>query len=188
MMWFPLALPRAFGIDPATVGVGLGQAVVIASIVGILLPGIALKAGQRLGGLPPIKVATIFNGLACLPAMCLPFISSPLQAYVIVATQGAILVASSALMPGVIQDLAPSHLRSRVLSLLGIMNGLALAISPLAVGLISGLITGPRGLLYSITLVGLPSLVGAAILLMVAWRPYANTVSWLQAAHSGEAS
>jgi len=188
MMWFPLALPRAFGIDPATVGVGLGQAVVIASIVGILLPGVALKVGQRLGGLQPIKVATIFNGLACLPAMCLPFISSPLQAYIIVATQGAILVASSALMPGVIQDLAPPHLRSRVLSLLGIMNGLALAISPLAVGVVSGLITGPRGLLYSITLVGLPSLVGAAILLMVAWRPYAETLSQLQTAHSGEAS
>ncbi|MFA6117067.1 MAG: MFS transporter [Sphingomonas sp.] len=184
--WFPLALPRAFGIDPATVGVGLGTAVTAATLIGVFLPGIALKLGQRAGGLPPIRVAGFFFWLAPLPAAFLPFATSPFQAYTIAALQGAMGVAGSALMPGVIQDLAPAHLRSRVLALLGIVNALALAASPLAIGLISGLIVGPRGMLYSIAIVSLPSLVAAAALLSLAQRPYAVTVRIVRSQLSGE--
>jgi MFS family permease len=79
-------------------------------------------------------------------------------------------------MPGVLQNLAPPHLRSRVLALLGIVNALALAASPLAIGWISGLIEGHRGTLYAITVVSLPSLIVSAILMAFAPRPYAATL------------
>lgn len=176
LIWFPIALPRAFGIDPATVGVGLGTAITAATLIGVLLPGLGLKLGQRAGGLPPIKVASFFVWLAPLPALFLPFVTSPFQAYTVAALQGAMGIAGSALMPGVIQDLAPPPLRSRILALLGIVNALALAASPLAIGAISGLIAGPRGMLYSIAIVSIPSLVASAILISLAQRPYAATV------------
>ncbi|MGQ3102442.1 MAG: MFS transporter [Sphingopyxis solisilvae] len=176
LIWFPIALPRAFGIDPATVGVGLGTAVTAATLIGVFLPGIGLKLGKRAGGLPPIKVAAFFVWLAPLPALFLPFVTSPFQAYSVAALQGAMGVAGSALMPGVIQDLALPALRSRILSLLGIVNALALAASPLAIGLISGLIIGPRGMLYSIAIVSIPALIASAILISLAQRPYAATV------------
>ncbi|WP_447764659.1 MFS transporter [Sphingopyxis panaciterrae] len=185
LIWFPIALPRAFGIDPATVGVGLGTAITAATLIGVFLPGIGLKLGQRAGGLPPIKVASFFVWLAPLPALFLPFVTSPFQAYSVAALQGAMGVAGSALMPGIIQDLAPSHLRSRILALLGIVNALALAASPLAIGLISGLIAGPRGMLYSIAIVSIPSLVAAAALISLAQRPYAATVRTVRSQFPG---
>jgi MFS family permease len=176
LIWFPIALPRAFGIGPATVGVGLGTAITAATLIGVFLPGIGLKLGQRAGGLPPIKVASFFVWWTPLPALFLPFVTSPLQAYIVAALQGAMGIAGSALMPGVIQDLAPPPLRSRILALLGIVNALAAAASPLAIGLISGQIAGSRGMLTSIAIVSIPSLLAAAVLISLAQRPYAATV------------
>ena len=80
--------------------------------------------------------------------------------------QGALGIAASSPLPGVLQKLAPAHLRSRVLALLGIVNALALAVSPLAIGAISDLIEGPRGMLQAIAMVSLPSLI-------------VSTASWL---------
>lgn len=185
LIWFPIALPRAVGIDPATVGVGLGTAVTAATLIGVFLPGIGLKLGRRLGGVPPIKVAAFFVWLTPLPALFLPFVTSPFQAYSVAALQGAMGVAGSALMPGVIQDLAPPPLRSRILSLLGIVNALALAASPLAIGLISGQIAGPRGMLYSIAIVSIPALIASAVLISLAQRPYVATVRAVRSQFSG---
>jgi MFS family permease len=185
LIWFPLALPRAFGIDPATVGVDLGTAVVIATLIGVFLPAIVIRFGKRITDPEPIKVARIFFWLACLPAAFLPFITSPLQAYIIAAFQGGMGVAGSALMPGLLQDLAPPHLRSRVLALLGITNASALALSPIAIGFISGLIPGSRGMLLAITIVSLPFLVMAAVLITLAPRPYAETVRAIRSQLSG---
>ena len=176
LMWFPLALPRAFGIDPATVGVGLGTAITIATIVGVLLAPLMLRLRRTDAGLGPVRAAAIFVALTPLPAAFLPFATSAFQAYGIAAVQGARGIAASSLMPGVLQNLAPPHLRSRVLALLGIVNALALAVSPLAVGSISGLIAGPRGMLYAITIVSLPSLIVSAILMAFAPGPYAATL------------
>ncbi|MCW6530250.1 MFS transporter [Sphingomonas sp. MMSM20] len=184
--WFPLALPRAFGVVPATVGVGLGTAVTIATLIGVFLPGIALKLGERIPGWSPLRAASLFIWIAPLPAAFLPLASSPFQAYAIAALQGAMGIAGSALMPGIIQDLAPEHLRSRVLALLGIVNALALAVSPLAVGTVSGLIGGTRGMLYSIAIVSVPSLILAAILISLAPRHFAVTARAVRSLFPGD--
>jgi MFS family permease len=185
LIWFPLALPRAFGMDPATVGVGLGTAIAIATLVGIFLPPIVLRIGRRAFNLEPIRLARIFIWIAPLPALFLPFAMSPFQAYVVATILGATGVAASSLMPGLLQDLAPSHLRSRVLAILGITNGLALAVSPIAIGAISSLIAGPRGVLYAITIVSFPFLVASAVLISLAPRPYAATVRAIRSQLSG---
>ncbi|WP_176488995.1 MFS transporter [Rhizorhabdus dicambivorans] len=185
LIWFPIALPRAFGIDPATVGLGLGTAVTAATLIGVFLPGIALKFGRR-GGLTAIKATSFFLWLTPLPAIFLPFVNSPFQAYMVAALQGAMGVAGSALMPGIFQDLAPSALRARVMTLLGVANALALAASPLAVGMISTLMSGPRGMLYSIAIVSIPSLLAAAVLMSLAQRPYAATVRAVRSRFAGE--
>ncbi len=186
LIWFPLALPRAFGVDPATVGVGLGVAITIATLIGVALPAALLKIRGRNDDLEPVAVARIFVALTPLPAMVLPFVASPFQAYAVAAVQGTLGIAGSALMPGVLQSLAPPQLRSRVLAILGIINALALAVSPMAVGLISGLLVGPRGMLHAIAIVSVPSLVISAILMSFAPRPYARTVRAIRSQLSGE--
>ena len=176
VMWFPLALPRAFGIDPATVGVGLGTAITVATLVGVLLAPALLRLRRGDAELDPLRVAAIFVALTPLPAVLLPFTASAFQAYSVAGVQGALGIAASSLMPGVLQNLAPPPLRSRVLALLGIVNALALAASPLAIGALSGLIDGPRGMLQAIAVVSLPSLIISAVLMMLAPRPYAATL------------
>lgn len=181
LIWFPLALPRAFGIDPASVGVGLGAAITAATLIGIVLPPLSLKLRGRHDVTEPVAVARIFVALTPLAAVLLPLVTTPLQAYAIAAFQGAMGVAGSALMPGILQNIAPPDLRSRVLAILGITNALALAISPIAVGAISGLIDAPRGMLYAITIVSVPALMASAALIALAPRPYAATVRAIQA-------
>lgn len=176
VMWFPIALPRAFGIDPATVGVGLGTAITVATLVGVLLAPALLRLRRGDPELDPLRVAAIFVALTPLPAALLPFTTSPLQAYLVAGVQGALGIAASSLMPGVLQNLAPPPLRSRVLALLGIVNALALAASPLAIGALSGLIDGPRGMLQAIAVVSLPTLILSALLMMLAPAPYAATL------------
>jgi MFS family permease len=176
VMWFPLALPRTFGIDPATVGVGLGTAITVATLVGVLLAPALLRLRRGDAELDPLRVAAIFVALTPLPAVLLPFTASAFQAYFVAGVQGALGIAASSLMPGVLQNLAPPPLRSRVLALLGIVNALALAASPLAIGALSGLIDGPRGMLQAIAVVSLPSLIISAVLMMLAPRPYAATL------------
>src|SRR3546814_4746550 len=79
------------------------------------------------------------------------------QAYAIATVQGALGIAACALMPGLLQDLAPPHLRARVLAALTIAAPFALAISPMATGLMSSLIDGPRDILLAMTIVNLRS-------------------------------
>lgn len=176
VMWFPVALPRAFGIDPASVGVGLGTAITVATLVGVLLAPALLRLRRGDAELDPLRVAAIFVALTPLPAALLPFTATPLQAYLVAGVQGALGIAASSLMPGVLQNLAPPPLRSRVLALLGIVNALALAASPLAIGALSGLLEGPRGMLQAIAIVSLPSLILSALLMMLAPAPYAATL------------
>ena len=185
VMWFPLALPRAFGIDPTTVGLGLGTAIMIATLIGILLPPLALGIGQR-ARLDPIRLAASFIFVAPVPAAFLPFVGSALQAYVLAAIIGAAGIAASSLMPGLLQDLAPAHLRSRVLALLGITNGLALAVSPIAIGAVSSLMTGPRGMLQAMTVIALPFLLASALFIALAPAPYAATVRAVRSMFPGE--
>jgi MFS family permease len=186
VMWFPLALPRAFGIDPTTVGVGLGTAITIATLIGILLPPLALRIGQRAAHLGPIRLAALFIFIMPIPAAFLPFTGSAFQAYVLAAVIGAAGIAASSLMPGLLQDLAPPALRSRVLALLGITNGLALAVSPIASGTLSSLMTGPRGMLQAITIIALPFLIASAIFIALAPASYAATVRAVRSGLSGE--
>ncbi len=185
LIWFPIALPRAFNIDATTVGVGLGMAITIATLIGICLPGNALKL-WRYADSRPLAIARTFTALTPLPAALLPFATSPMQAYAIAAAQGALGVAGSAMIPGLLQDLAPNDLRSRVLAILGITNAAALAASPIAIGMVSSFIAGPRGMLYSITIVSFPSLVAAAVLISLLPKHYAATVSAVRAQPSEE--
>ena len=76
LMWFPLALPRAFGIDPATVGVGLGTAITVATLVGVVLAPLTLRLRRADAGLGPVRVAVIF--VALLTICVLGFVSDRL--------------------------------------------------------------------------------------------------------------
>jgi MFS family permease len=180
LTWFPLALPRAFGINPASVGVALGTAITVATLIGICLPALVLKLWRGSADQKPLRAFAIFTGLAALPTALLPFATSAFQAYAVATFQGALGIAACALTPGLLQDLAPKHLRARILAALTIATPLALAASPMAIGAVASLIAGPRNILLAMTIVNLPSLIASATLISLARKPYAGTVQAIQ--------
>jgi len=180
LTWFPLALPRAFGINPASVGVALGTAITVATLIGICLPALVLKLWRGSADQKPLRAFAIFTGLAALPTALLPFATSAFQAYAVATFQGALGIAACALTPGLLQDLAPKHLRARILAALTIATPLALAASPMAIGAVASLIAGPRNILLAMTIVNLPSLIASAALISLARKPYAGTVQAIQ--------
>jgi MFS family permease len=173
---FPLALPRAFGIDPAGVGVALGTAITVATLIGVCLPALVLKLWRGDADHKPLRAFAIFTGLAAVPTAFLPLATTAFQAYAIATIQGALGIAACALTPGLLQDLAPKHLRARILAALTIATPLALAASPMAIGTAASLIDGPRNILLAMTVVNLPSLIASAVLISLARKPYAGTV------------
>lgn len=176
LTWFPLALPRAFGIDPAGVGVALGTAITVATLIGVCLPALVLKLWRGDADHKPLRAFAIFTGLAAVPTAFLPLATTAFQAYAIATMQGALGIAACALTPGLLQDLAPKHLRARILAALTIATPLALAASPMAIGAAASLIDGPRNILLAMTIVNLPSLIASAVLISLARKPYAGTV------------
>lgn len=175
--WLPLAAFRAFGLPPETAGVQMGTAVAFASVVGVTLPGVTLKF---MGGDPvqrPLRTAKAFLLLAIVPSLLLPFVTSSWAMFVTAACQLTMLIGVAALMPGIVQDLSPDALRSRILSFVGIVLAIGHAASPLLVGALSGLLTGDRGVLISLSSVGMLGIAISLLCFGLAPKPLARTIT-----------
>ncbi|NIJ35865.1 MFS family permease [Sphingopyxis panaciterrae] len=176
--WLPVAMPRAFaGVDVSSVGVQLGIAMGIGSITGLIMAPVGMKVLRGDADLKPLRLARFSLSIAALPVMVMLFAWQPWQIYAAVGVQVALLLATGALMPGVLQQLSPPHLRSRLLSLLGIAGAIAGGLAPMMVGAMSGLLDPQRGLLTAMVIVGLPAWILAAILMSMARRPFLATIA-----------
>src|SRR3546814_19509026 len=94
LTWFPLALPRAFGIDPATVGIALGTAITVATLIRVFLPGIVLKLSRRPAQEQPLRAVAIFTALVAVPPLFLPFAPQAFQPSSISTFSGPLGVAA----------------------------------------------------------------------------------------------
>ena len=168
--WLPILMPRMFGTASSTVGMQLGTILAIATMVGLVLPGLASRALKHDGILKPLHLSRMFVIVAILPALLGLIATAPWQIYVVAGTQLALGMATGALMPGVIQQISPPALRSRLLAIFAIVVVLPQGLSPLMVGALSGSIPGTRGLLLAITIVGLPGWILAVVLFSLARR------------------
>src|SRR3546814_18404126 len=109
----------------------LGTAITVATLIGVFLPGIVLKLWRRPAQEKPLRAVAIFTALAAVPILFLPFATTAFQAYAIATVQGEQGIAACALMPGLLQDLAPPPLRAPVLAALTIAAPFALATPPI---------------------------------------------------------
>lgn len=176
--WLPVAMPRAFeGIDASSVGVQLGIAMGIGSITGLIMAPVGIKLLRGDADLKPLRTARFYLTIASLPTLFILFAWEPQQIYVAVGLQVALLLATGALMPGVLQQLSPPHLRSRLLSLLGIAGAISGGLAPMIVGAMSDLLDPGRGLLTAMVIVGLPGWIAAAVLMSMARRPFIKTIA-----------
>jgi MFS family permease len=179
-IWLPIAMPRIFGVDPADVGMQLGATVAIGTVIGLILPALGTRLLRNDPLLSPLRLGRVFLALAILPTAFLLVASSPWQIYAAASAQLMLGLATGALMPGVLQQVTPPAMRSRVISIMGIVTAIGTGVSPVLVGAVSGFIDGPRGILTAIVIVGVPGWVLGTLFLTLARRHFLTTVATIK--------
>lgn len=175
-VWLPVAMPRIFGTEPATVGLQMGVAVGMGTIFGLLLPAIGSKLVPNASPLRSLTLARFFVLTATAPTVALSLPLGQIAIYAAAGAQLMLALATAALMPGILQSISPDALRARILAFLGIVGGVATGLSPLLVGALSTVLEGPRGIMTALVLVGVPGWLASFVLLTLVRTPYMTTI------------
>lgn len=165
--WIPIVAARQFGVQPAQLGQGIGVAVMAGTLLGGVLGVNAMRVARRRVGLAaPVRVMMLGYAAAGLISMALLFVRSANDVFVLLAMLLVPLICGAVVLPNVLQEVAPAHLRARVVGLLSI-GGLPFAVlGPLAIGMVSDAVKHiPNGLAMAIVAATMTGcLLGAALL------------------------
>ncbi|SEH13924.1 Predicted arabinose efflux permease, MFS family [Sphingopyxis sp. YR583] len=175
--WLPIAIPRVFGTASSTVGMELGGTVALATIAALLLPPVGARLLRGDDATKSLRLARIFLTAAIVPTPLLLVATTPWHVYASAGLQCMFGVATAALMPGILQQIAPAQLRSRLLSLLGIFSAISTGLAPVLVGALSSLLSETRGIFIAIVIVALPGWLLAALIVSAAKRPFVATMA-----------
>jgi MFS family permease len=181
--WTPVILMRQFGLTAGQVGAGFGSAIAIGSVVGLALAALAANfLKSKWGAMTPIRLPQ-FGYLIFGLLMPLYLVArSPNEIFLIATIQMAATTGSNSLMPTVVQNLAPGHLRGRVFAISIVIATLFQVISPISVGLLSDhVFIQAGGLLLSSVVIGTPALLLAAAGMHFAEKSILKTVEAMQA-------
>ncbi|MDY0743367.1 MFS transporter [Paucibacter sp. R3-3] len=165
--WMPIVAARQFGLQPQQLGQGIGIAAMAGTLIGGVIGVTAMRiARKRVGAAAPVRVLTLGYGSAGLISVGLLFVRSGTDVFVLLALLLIPLIAGAVVLPNVLQEVAPPHLRARVIGALS-MGGLPFAVlGPLAIGVISDAVKSvPNGLAIAIVAATMTGcLAGAALL------------------------
>jgi len=165
--WLPIMAARQYGITPAQMGQGMGVAFLCGTVIGGLLGVAAMRYVQpRMGPAAALRIIMLGNLTAALLSSLLLFTRSATDAFTLLALLVVPLISGAVLLPNVLQDAAPPHLRARTIALLSVAGLPFGVLGPLVVGMLSDALKSvPNGLAVSIvatTLIG--GVMGAMVL------------------------
>jgi MFS family permease len=177
--WASVGLVRGFHASPGSVGAHLGAALLTGAMTGLALAAVIVARWNAvLGSLLPLRAGRILIGLAAIPTAMLPFLTSLRAFYALTGVIFALAVASAALAPSLMQDIAPAGLRGRIMSLGFMVTALFVVAGPIAFGFLSNLWTHqPRALIYLMAILGVPCWIGGAVLLWIVEKPFKQTLA-----------
>lgn len=181
--WIPIVAARQFNIQPAELGQGIGLAVMAGTLVGGALGVVAMRvARRRVGPAAAVRVLTLGYCAAALISVGLLFVRSSLDVFVLLALLVVPLIAGSVVLPNVLQQVAPAHLRARVIGVL-VMCGLPFSVlGPLAIGVISDAVKHvPNGLAMAIVATTLSGCLLGASLLRACEAPFVRLLKAMNA-------
>lgn len=165
--WLPIMAARQYGVTPAQMGQGMGIAFLCGTVIGGLLGVAAMRYVQpRMGPAAALRIIMLGNLTAALLSSLLLFTRSATDAFTLLALLVIPLISGAVLLPNVLQDAAPPHLRARTIALLSVAGLPFGVVGPLLVGMLSDALKSvPNGLAMSIvaaTLIG--GVLGAMVL------------------------
>ena len=184
LVWLPTALPRILEIDPASVSLQLGMAIGPASLVGVGVSALCVRFWKGDRSVMAPRIAAIAFLIAAAPTTLLPFVSATWQALALIAVQFAAGLAAASVLPSIIQDISPPHLRARNFGVMTIVALVPQGLSPLIIGALSEMFGGAHGLISAIAIVGAPAWLLAAVLIWRCQNGFRRTVAEVQSIHS----
>lgn len=169
--WVPVVLVRELHESPSTAGLHMGAVLTVGAMAGVVFSYALVRwMRPRTGDMTALKVAQLggFLALLCMPLYFV--VGNTTQFYGVVALQGAATICALSLSPTVLQLMAPSNLRGRVIAIGGLFYLVLLSLSPVVVGAISDAFGqgAPGTLLASILLVAAPCYLLGVVLLRFA--------------------
>lgn len=170
--WAPVALIRDFHVDVARSGLYSGIAVGGGSALGLLASVLVVRwLSARWGRMLPVVIGCAMALLAALLLLSLSFATRAPMLLACMIGIIAVYICGAALTPTLLQDIAPPHLRGRVVGTSSLVTYAFQAVSVPSVGAISDALNGtPYALLKGIAWLGAPAAIGSVILLGLVLR------------------
>lgn len=166
-VWTPVIIQRVFRGDPAQIGQILGYVGAACSLGGAAAGALlARRLRPRYGDEAPLIVAqgALLAGLVV--ALALPFVQTATQYYAVTLAKLGLTFMATSLSPTVLQLIAPARMRGRVVAIGGMVTILFGSFMPWLVGAVStAAFGGPRGILYAMAVVVIPSLLAGLLIL-----------------------
>jgi hypothetical protein len=177
--WLPVAMIRIYEADAATVGIGFGLAFTVGAAVGLIMAAVITPYVRRVAGTAfVLRALSISAAAAAVPTFLFGFTTELWHNYVLISFWAASFVTGVALIPGMMQDIAPFALRTRVIAVGTTVNLCVGYLSPPLIGLISDQIPdNPRGLIWAMIALAGAGFVACAALARFMEAPYRRTVA-----------
>ncbi|MGJ7530340.1 MFS transporter [Variovorax sp. GB1P17] len=172
--WLPIMAARQYGVTPAQMGQGMGIAFLCGTVIGGLLGVAAMRYVQpRMGPAAALRIIMLGNLTAALLSSLLLFTRSATDAFTLLALLVIPLISGAVLLPNVLQDAAPPHLRARTIALLSVAGLPFGVLGPLVVGMLSDALKSvPNGLAVAIVATTLIGGVMGAMVLRITEGPF----------------
>ena len=173
-VWLPVVAMRQYGATPLQVGNALGIATFVASAIGMMFTVYGLRwLAPRLGPRLPVIALALACGLGGLCALALPLASSAEGLFLIYGVLMTFLMMGFMTYPTVLQELAPTHLRSRFFAISGVLGIAIPSGAPPLVGFLSDQVKQrPDGLLLVTVAVTAMAMIAACAILFWSSRTY----------------
>lgn len=175
----PVVVMRHMGASASQAGNGVGTATLVATVVGFLIAQLAYRRlSPRFGPQVSVTCIVVAVSISALVVLCLPFVQTPVQLYVVVGVFLAVILAGTLLWPTVLQEVTPAPIRTQLAAITVTMNIVIGSLGPAIVGLVSDQLKGrPGGLQLAIAGSAFVALAVAALLLWPVASRYAATVA-----------
>jgi MFS family permease len=177
--FIPVVAMRQMGMSPKDLGNAMGIATFVAAAVGLLVTTGGLKRlSAMFGTLLPIRMLMIASLGSAVFAALLVLAQTPFQLFALMALHQSFLMAGTMLFPTALQDMTPTPLRARLISLVIMFNVVVGSLSPVVVGALSdALKPRPDGLMLAMSSTATVALLLSAVLLTLCARRFTSTVS-----------
>lgn len=183
--WVPILAARQFGATPAQVGQGMGLALLAGTLAGAAIGAVALRSAmRRVGAAAAVRVVMLSNLAAALLSIPLLLVRSSTDVFVLLGLIVAPLICGTVVIPNVLQEVSPPHLRARVIATLTLASMPFAVLSPLLVGALSDALKGvPNGLAWALVAITLAGGGVGAVVLRLSEAPFVRLVRALQSPH-----